>query len=155
MTTLPKTARRLPDQAGYIRSVRLFSDQFHVGHSGHGLPESFLWTFDSRFKLMQLAGILSEWRAFAEKDKAAWREDCGENDEVDFEKWWLPKPSRCPVIVVEGSDQDFYVWDGTTRVGLAILNGRKTLPAIVGYRKQAFALVQKREEFRPSPKVWV
>jgi hypothetical protein len=136
MTTLTKTARRLPDQAGYIRSVRLFSDQFRPGEPGHGSPDSFVWTYDSRFKLLLLAGVLSDWKDFAEKDKAAWREDYGENDETDFEKWWLPKPSRCPVIVVEGSDQEFYVWDGTTRVGLAILDGRRTLPALVGYRKK-------------------
>ena len=84
---------------------------------------------------MLLAGALSDWREFAEKDKAAWREDYGENDETDFKKWWLPRPSVQPVIVVEGSDQKFYVWDGNTRVGLAILNGRRTLPAMVGYRK--------------------
>jgi hypothetical protein len=88
--------------------------------------------------LSLLAGSRSEWIEFSEQETAAWREDYGEDNEADFEKWWLPNPSRSPVIVAEGTDQQFYVWDGNHRVGIAILNGRRTLPAVVGYRKSAF-----------------
>jgi hypothetical protein len=135
MTRLVKSPKRFAEQIGYIRSVSLFVDQFKPGEPGHGSPDSFWWTNSSRFNLSLLAGSRPDWKDFAKHETVAWRADYGQNTGADFENWWLPNPSRNPVIIVEGTDQQFYVWDGNHRVGIAILNGRRTLPALVGCRK--------------------
>jgi hypothetical protein len=135
VTTAAAYSESVSAQVDYIRSVCVFADQFSPGHPGHGLVEAFLWTYEPRFGLSALAGSRSEWVEFALRTSRAWREDYGENNEADFENWWLPEPVRSLVIFVEGTDGHFYVWDGNHRVGVAMLNNKRTLPAIVGFRK--------------------
>lgn len=121
-------------QDEFMQRVRLFCDQFSPGHPGYGLPKDFTWTFTARFKLRRLAGAANEWVRWSAKEKAAWAEDFTPEVDKEIEASWLPEPWLEPVIVVEGADGAFYVWDGNHRIGVAFTAGLATVPAIVGLR---------------------
>jgi ParB/Sulfiredoxin domain len=122
-------------QTDFIRAVRDFSDQFPTGHPGRALPEEFTWRFAPRFRLSRLPGEAKKWVRWSAQEKAAWIDEYGKHPKQEFETTWLPQPSHYPIIVVKGTDGSFYLWDGNHRVGVAYTAGRKTVPAIVGFRK--------------------
>jgi hypothetical protein len=55
-----------------------------------------------------------------------------------MEEWWISAPDE-HIVIVEGTDGKWYVWEGNHRVGIAHTNGMKTVPAFVGTRVSARA----------------
>ena len=101
------------------------------------MPEEFVWRFGPGFFLSKLAGEVDAWVRWAAEEKLAWIEEYEPNPKNEFEKSWLPRPWLYLVIVAQGTDGFFYVWDGNHRIGVALTAGRKTVPDIVGYRTAA------------------
>jgi hypothetical protein len=119
-------------QSEFVAVVSMFSDQFEPSEPGYGRTERFLWAFVPAFPLRRLAGNHVDWIDWAAVEKAAWIEEYAPEPHEEMESYWLPVPWESPVVLVEGSNGEFYVWDGNHRVGVALTAGLRSIPALVG-----------------------
>jgi 8-oxo-dGTP pyrophosphatase MutT (NUDIX family) len=120
---VPTTEQRMK------REARGYADQFEEGHPARVPVESLMWQDEPGFDLHKIAGFddgeYKQWATIERGDPDYVRdlEDAIKNDTVE------------PIIVVQGRDGKFYVWDGNQRVGMASILGKGTIPTWVGYQK--------------------
>lgn len=136
--------------ADLMDAVCMFADQFEPGEMGYGRPDEFDWAVTPAFPLKRLAGSRKAWVRWAAAEKAAWVEDYAPEPHEEMEYYWLPEPWGSPVIVVEGTDRRFYVWDGNHRVGVAFTAGLGFVPAIVGFRRASQVTERKRHNYNST-----
>src|SRR6266516_4026920 len=136
-------------------AVSMFSDQFEPGHAAHAEPDEFVWMFAPEFDLQQLAGSRREWIRWSSSEKATWIEDYDPRPKEEMEYYWLSASLYSSVIIVEGTDLEFYVWDGNHRVGVACAAGWLTIPAIVGIRSDRATVFSESRSPTPERRVRV
>ena len=79
----------------------------------------FRWTYQPAFPLDRISGSSQEWQSWYARELQMWAEE-GTPERFDsLESWELSAPWEEPVIAVEGSDGQFYLWDGTIASGSA------------------------------------
>jgi hypothetical protein len=123
-------------QADLKMEAAKYSHQFRPGEQGHGRPSVFSWNYDPAFSLVNLGGDPDEWAEWAAQERLAWIESFGDDRGPELSEYWLPNPEEDPVVVAEGKDGLFYIWDGNHRIGVAFSAGLVAVPAIVGRRKK-------------------
>ena len=123
--------------------VSLFQDQFKKGEPGYGPIDAFDWFRSRRSKHggfilwpqgAQILGQQSDWATWMEQE--LWN---ASEDGLDIWNWMLDVTSIPQtwdeIIVVEGADGMFYLWDGHHRVGAAAMRDILQIPAIIGLRQ--------------------
>jgi hypothetical protein len=108
--------------------------QFRSGEPGYGKACDFIWTQVDNFPVAALEAP-EEWKQF-------WEEEKNNPERKEYfqcmEEWWISAPDE-HIVIVEGTDGKWYVWEGNHRVGIAHTHGMKTVPAFVGTRVSARA----------------
>jgi ribosomal protein S18 acetylase RimI-like enzyme len=138
MWHLPKIAAMTPEQM--LQSAKFWESAcFSHGEPGRVPAESLNWR-EETFDLNKLKG-------WAQGDWDWLYEDERERDIENFETLEGAEKfvkEMCEaikdgtieeIVVAQGTDKNFYVWDGNHRVGIAHVIGVNTLPALVGYQK--------------------
>jgi len=135
-----KSAKIIRDPAWILQNARFYEDQFgDPDHPAYFPANNCTWKVVNKFPLKTLAGfdegdfdyvvgeIGQEAEFYPESDEGTYLEN--------FRKALLDGSIE-PIVVVQGRDGKFYVWDGNHRVGEAQALGVETLPAYVGTLKK-------------------
>jgi hypothetical protein len=113
-----------------------FQDQFgSKGEPPAGPASQYVWHQDDHFPVEKLDGDAASWKKWFDQEKAWAGEDGREGYYRDMESWWTSNPNE-HIIVVQGLDGKYYVWEGTHRQAISKIHGMKTVPAFVGIPKQ-------------------
>ena len=136
-----KKAKQAASRESMIREAQGFADQFEGGHPARIAPEGLEWIDESAFDLHRVAGFdtnSTDWKWLARDlwDRAKEGQSLDEAKKYYNEMQQAIKDGTIdPVIVVEGTDRKFYIWDGNHRVALAHELGVDKIPAWVGFQK--------------------
>jgi hypothetical protein len=113
-------------------------DNQSPGDPGYGDVEDFDWSFEAEFPVLAIDGpemSPDEWRQWW-KVELTIDEELGWPRFASMEDWYREKPyPEDPIIIIEGTDARYHIWDGFHRVALCHYVGHLAIPAIVGRRK--------------------
>lgn len=94
---------------------------------GHG-PEDFVWNKDNQYPIYKLIDLMPNgingWKS--------WLNNEVKDKPKEYSKLFNAKEIKNPIIVSTPGE----IWDGWHRAAAAIINGHKTIPAIVGKLKE-------------------
>jgi hypothetical protein len=114
-----------------LREVKFYEDQFWEGHPARVPAQSLDWEAVKRFEIENLEGF--------HQGSYDWAMD----DVRDYEEEYRQKMKAAlldgtiePIIVAQGTNGKFYLWDGNHRVGLAQSLQVDVLPAYVGIKRR-------------------
>lgn len=111
-------------------------NHYHASEPGGGAASDFNWHQDDNFPVAKLETQMSDkdWAEWFEDEKQMSDRGGGVDYYTQLEDWWTTNPDE-HIIVVEGTDGNYYVWDGHHRTGISKAHRMKTVPAFVGTRK--------------------
>jgi len=104
---------------------------------GYGEPEEFLWTYDPAFPLQQILihkGDTEKWKQWWDTELALAKDINYDDYYQELAVWWLASPWEEPVVIAEGTDGTWYLWDGYHRTAISVVHSQRTIPAFVGKR---------------------
>jgi len=108
----PKSASFIPDPNWILREASMYQDQFEPGHPACTPAANLNWKPVEKFPLSRLAGF--------NQGEFDWADDVGGDEEYCSKmQEATSRGSIEPIIIAQGSDRKFYVWDGNHRVALA------------------------------------
>jgi hypothetical protein len=118
-------------QEDFLDVVEGLGDYLEEDHPARVEARSLLWTYNSHFPL-DLLSKQEDWeRWYAEQMEMLKQE--GRGDYYDsLAEWWVATPCKEPLVIAQGMDRQWYVWDGNHRVGISAMKGQKQAPAFVG-----------------------
>jgi hypothetical protein len=97
-------------------------------------PDDFHWEF-RELLVSKLLPLKSDWRRWYENERAARRDEDGDDNYFDgLEQEWGSGFDVGPIIAVV-IDGELDIADGWHRSAISIVNKWKTVPAIVGTRR--------------------
>jgi hypothetical protein len=107
----------------------------YTGSPGHGWARNFDWQQVDNFPVDKLEGDAKGWRLWLEQEKE-WAAEGGRPDQYyeKMEEWWTTNADE-HMIVVQGTDGKYHVWEGTHRHAIAKANNMKTVPVFLGIPK--------------------
>jgi hypothetical protein len=110
-------------------------------------PEMFRWEFQE-LSVSELLRVWPKdrWRRWYENERAARRDEDGDDNYFDgLENEWGTEPSPIGPIVVVRIGKTLDIGDGWHRSAIAVTQGWKTVPAVVGtVRRASFAVREHR-----------
>src|SRR5260370_942124 len=109
---LAEAVERVPDE------IRLLPDVMDQ------IRDDFSWSSEPAFQL-NLLGTGEGWLVWVSEEKATWAAEGGPERLDSFVGWW---EENSPVVLAEGTDGAFYVWDGNHRIAVAHRHGRTVVP---------------------------
>jgi len=120
-----------------IERIAKFHQEFlEPGEPGHGVAADFNWSYDPAFQIGKL-GPKDFWENWWSCEKAA-----GYGDEprrcAEIEAWYRQRGQADPlhpIVLVQESASEFYIWDGYHRVGATHALEYATIPAFIGRRR--------------------
>lgn len=122
----------LDNSPAYIlRQAKFYADTFEVGHPARVIPESLDWEAMDRFELENLEGFHQGNYNWAMDDVSDYDEDYRQKMQDALLDGKIE-----PIIIAQGTDGKFYLWDGNHRVGLAQQLNVDVIPAYVGFQKE-------------------
>lgn len=122
------------DPVTIARIASEYKDQFQPGHPARVPVNSLRWIYDPKFPIEKIEDSREDWLAFLKSNEEAWALDGQPDRFKDMGDWWATSPKDDPLVIVEGVDKKFYVWDGNHRVALSYRLNHRTVPAYVGYQ---------------------
>lgn len=150
-----KTAKVAASRERVIREAQQYANQFEEGHPAHVDPEQLEWVDESAFDLHKIAGFdtdASDWKWLV---RDVW-DRAKEGNSLDEAKKYYDAMKQAvkdgtmePIIVVEGTDGKFYIWDGNHRVALAHELHVDKLPAWVGFQPKPATKTVSEGEAEP------
>jgi hypothetical protein len=126
-----------------------YKDQFPEDHPGHADPKDLHWTYERDYPLHKIGGDRKEWKDWFKGE----REDAAADGRRGYYDDMVGKNHEVhTAVVVHEHEGVGYLWDGNHRVGASHHNGKTTIPALVGRRKNT--LPESLEDFLPDTKAW-
>lgn len=109
----------------------------HIMETGFasGKPKDYEWKYEPKFPVASLKKIRSDWPAWFKAEGEEWIYNHGPEERKDHFDKWSQEPELKPIMLAEGTDGKLHIWDGHHRIGKAVTIDMKTIPAIVGKRK--------------------
>lgn len=138
-------------QEQMMRHAEAYEDQWSEeakGYANNGHPayfeaKSLDWKDEPNFELRRIHGFTSDAKGWKWLARDLWDrlvEQYARSEaklHYDDLKQAITDRTVDPIVAVEGTDGQFYLWDGNHRVALAYLLKVGTMHAIVGYQKTA------------------
>lgn len=108
-----------------------WQDQFSLGEMGYGKATDFDWFQADHFPVGKLSGSQEEWEKW-------WNEELTSNERKPYlealANWWIIAADE-HLVVVEGLDGQFYVWEGNHRTAISKIHNMQFVPVFLGLRK--------------------
>jgi len=108
------------------------------GEVSEAMVEDFAWRYDPHFPLSRVR-TMDTTKPWDRRSAVEWLEDERKWDRLDGTRrwtalaaWWLPDPTKEPIVVSVDSHGLAELWDGHHRFAIAAEQGWTTIPAFVG-----------------------
>jgi hypothetical protein len=117
------------------QEAAMWQDQFGEDEPGGGPATKYVWHQDDHFPVSKLSGTAAEWKEWLDQEKKWAAEDGREGYYEGMEQWWTSNPDE-HMVVAQGTDGQFYVWEGTHRQAISKIHNMQTVPVFVGVLKE-------------------
>jgi len=115
----------------------MFSDEggwLEYDHPAWGEVDEFVWSYNPAFQLDTLFYNKEAFIVWMNEELQRAAVDHREAYYQEMKEWWLTSSYEDPIIVAQGTDMNWYLWDGSHSIGITVQANLETAPAFVGTR---------------------
>jgi hypothetical protein len=126
-----------------LRQAQLYrGDVYAPGEPGYVDPSTLRWVDEPDFDLRRIKLFRNGDAATAAYLAEEVKQRALENHSVEVANAYVEKMGQAildstidPILIVQGADDEFYIWDGWHRMAMAYVLNHNVLHAWVGYRQ--------------------